>query len=245
MRKWIILILIVLFWEGAARWIDGFWLPPASQLARIFITRLSEPAFLTDIFLSLKRMAVGYAWIIFLGISGGFLLAKVDWVHDTLGTVIVASQAMPGVVWVPLAAMIFGLTEAAVIFTVVLGGTGIVLVNTDSGVRNVSPIFIQAARVMGARGWRLFWHVIVPASIPKILDGLRLAWAFGWRALMAGELIISVGGFGRRINDVVHSGDMHELFVLITVIGVIGYLVDQMVFKVIEKNVQRKWGLAA
>jgi NitT/TauT family transport system permease protein len=197
-----------------------------------------------DILLSVKRMAIGYCWVVLIGIVVGLLLGQIKWLHRILITLIIAAQSMPGIVWVPVATLIFGMNEAAVIFTVVLGGTGIVIVNTDSGVRNVSPTFIHAGRVMGAKGFHLFWHVIVPAAVPKILDGLRLAWAFGWRALMAGELIISVGGLGRRIQDVVRSQNQHDLLILIAVIGVIGFVVDELIFKTLERNVQKKWGLA-
>jgi NitT/TauT family transport system permease protein len=204
-----------------------------------------DRAFWMDMCLSLKRMVIGYTWVILIGVMGGLILGRVQWLYDFFGGLIVASQSMPGIVWVPLATYFFGLTETAVIFTIILGGTGIVLLNTNSGVRNVSPIFIQAAKVMGAKDLRLFWHVIVPAATPKIIDGLRLAWAFGWRALMAGELILSIGGFGRRIYDVVHSRDMLELSVLIGAIGVIGYGVDELIFKNLEQNVQKRWGLHA
>ena len=203
----------------------------------------ADQSFFWDIVISLKRMAIGYTFVVIIGIVGGLLLGRVKWLHRFVGTLIVALQAMPGIVWVPVATLVFGLTEAAVIFTIVLGGTGIVLVNTDSGVRNVPPMFVNAGRVMGARGVNLFWHIIVPASVPKILDGLRLAWAFGWRALMAGELIIAVGGFGRRIRNVVDSKNVGDLLILIVTIGIIGFIVDELVFKNIEKNVQRKWGL--
>ncbi len=201
-------------------------------------------AFVLDIALSLKRMLIGYCWVVLIGITLGLIFGRSNLLHRTFGTLVVALQSLPGIVWVPVATYFFGLTETAVIFTIVLGGTGIVIVNTDSGVRQVSPIFVHAGRVMGARGINLFWYVIVPAAIPKILDGLRLAWAFGWRALMAGELIISVGGFGRRINNVVASHNASDLIILITTIGIIGFVVDGLIFKHIERNIQKKWGLA-
>jgi NitT/TauT family transport system permease protein len=229
-------------WEVASRVPGASVISPLSLLG-MMAGRLADGAFLLDIALSLKRMIVGYAWVVLVGISGGLVLGRVNWVHEAFGGLVVASQAMPGAIWVPVATFFFGLTERAIIFAIVLGGTGVVLLNTDTGVRNVSPVFVQAARVLGARGWRLLWYVIVPAAVPKILDGLRLAWAFGWRALMASELIITIGGFGRRINDVVKSRDLTELFVLVAVIGVIGYCVDQFVFRTIERNVHEKWGL--
>lgn len=203
-----------------------------------------DTVFAIDILLSLKRMVIGYSLVVLIGIFVGLLLGRVKILHQVLGALVIALQSLPGIVWVPVATICFGLTEAAVIFTVVLGGTGIVIMNTDSGVRNVSPTFLHAGRVMGAKGVSMFWHIIVPAATPKILDGLRLAWAFGWRALMAGELIVAVGGVGRRIRDVVDSKDVSELLVLISVIAVIGFIVDEIIFKNIEKNIQKKWGLA-
>lgn len=205
---------------------------------------LIDVEFFVDIAVSLKRMAIGYVWVVLIGILGGLVIGRFKLLHRFFGTLVVALQAIPGIVWVPVATFFFGLTEAAVIFTIVLGGTGIVIVNTDSGVRNVPPLFVNAGQVMGARGFRLFWNVIVPAAIPKVIDGLRLAWAFGWRALMAGELIVAVGGFGRRIKSVVESRDVGELAVLIVTIGIIGFVVDELIFKKIEYNVQQKWGLA-
>jgi len=205
---------------------------------------LIDVEFFVDIAVSLKRMAIGYVWVVLIGILGGLVIGRFQLLHRFFGTLVVALQAIPGIVWVPVATFFFGLTEAAVIFTIVLGGTGIVIVNTDSGVRNVPPLFVNAGQVMGARGFRLFWNVIVPAAIPKVIDGLRLAWAFGWRALMAGELIVAVGGFGRRIKSVVESRDVGELAVLIVTIGIIGFVVDELIFKKIEYNVQQKWGLA-
>jgi NitT/TauT family transport system permease protein len=242
-KRILLLTILVLAWEGCVRLPYVNELPSLVGIAQILWANLTDMSFLWDILLSLKRMVIGYSWVILIGILGGLILGKTQWLHDLLGPFIVASQAMPGIVWVPVATFIFGLTEAAVIFTIILGGTGIVLVNTDTGVRNVPQIFLQAARVMGAGGFKLFWHVIVPAATPKILDGLRLAWAFGWRALMAGELIVAIGGFGRRIQDVVYSRDMGQLLVLIIVIGLIGFMVDECVFKNIEKSVQRRWGL--
>ena len=152
-------------------------------------------------------MAAGYVLVAALGIVGGMLLGRIPLVDQMLGSVAVAVHAIPGAAWVPLAVIWFGMTERAVIFTIVLGAVGIVIVNTDTGIRDVPPLIVRAARTMGATGLRYFWFVVVPAAIPKIVDGLRLSWAFGWRALMAGELMISassssVSGLGQILSQV-------------------------------------------
>ena len=93
----------------------------------------ADQSFFWDIVISLKRMAIGYTFVVIIGIVGGLLLGRVKWLHRFLGTLIVALQAMPGIVWVPVATLVFGLTEAAVIFTIVLGGTGIVRLPRRAG----------------------------------------------------------------------------------------------------------------
>jgi NitT/TauT family transport system permease protein len=154
-----------------------------------------------------------------------------------------ALHAMPGAAWVPLAILIFGLSPWAVIFTVLLGATGIVMVNTSIGIREVPPLLLQAARTMGAQGTKIFWHVVVPSAIPRIVDGLRLAWAFGWRALMAGELMIgSLNGMGKILNAVAKRGNLHEILAFMTIIAALSLAVDHLIFRRMERVVRSRWG---
>ena len=171
--------------------------------------------------------------------GGGFVL-----VAHILGSFTVAIHAIPGAAWVPLSILWFGMTERAVVFTILLGAVGVVIVETDTGIREVPPLIARAAKTMGARGWRYFWFVVVPAAIPKIVDGLRLAWAFGWRALMAGELFTSVSGLGGLLNQIVKTQDMNALLALMMLIAGIGIAVDA-VFKLLQHKVWVRWGLAA
>ena len=144
----------------------------------------------------------------------------------------------------PLAVLLFGLNQSAVIFTVLLGATGIVMVNTSAGIKEVPPLLLRAARTMGARGVNYFWFVVVPAAIPKIVDGLRLAWAFGWRALMAGELLTSVSGLGQLLSQVAKAGRLDQLLAIMLLIAIIGVAVDGLIFKRLEHEVRVRWGLA-
>jgi len=155
-------------------------------------------------------------------------------------------NAMPGAAWVPLAIFLFGLNQRAVIFTIVLGATGIVMLSTSMGIKGVPPLIVRAARTMGARGMKIFWHVMVPAALPRIVDGLRLAWAFGWRALMAGELLISsVKGLGQVLNRVAKQGDIVQLLAYMAVIALIGLVVDGIVFnRLIGDRIRARWGTA-
>ena len=190
-------------------------------------------------------MAVGFTGVFVLGISTGLLLGRFHLLDEVFGTVAMALHAMPGAAWVPLAIILFGLTQWAVIFTVLLGATGIVMVNTSTGIKEVPPILLRAARTMGARGTKIFWHVVVPSAIPRIVDGLRLAWAFGWRALMAGELMIgSMRGMGEVLNRIAKERNLHQVLAFMLIIAAISMAVDHLIFRRMEKIVRTRWGTA-
>lgn len=220
-------------------------MPSPLMIGRLVVMNMTDATFLFAMANSLRRMMIGFTGVVIIGIGMGLLLGRFRFIDDVLGTLAVALHAMPGAAWVPLAIVLFGLNESAVIFTVLLGAAGIVMVNTSSGVKEVPPLVLRAAKTMGARGATLFWHVIVPAAIPRIVDGLRLAWAFGWRALMAGELMVgSIEGMGRLLNDVAKQRQMPQLLAFMVIIAAISVAIDTLVFKRMENMVKSKWGTA-
>lgn len=206
---------------------------------------LTDPEITGALVLSLGRMAVGFSGVFVLGIGAGLLLGHYRVLDDLFGTVAMALHAMPGAAWVPLAILLFGLTPSAVIFTVLLGATGIVMVSTSTGVKEVPPLLLRAARTMGAKGPKLFWSVVVPSAVPRIIDGLRLAWAFGWRALMAGELMVgSLRGMGQVLNRVAKERNLHQILAFMVIIAIVSLAVDHLIFRRMEKLVQTRWGTA-
>jgi NitT/TauT family transport system permease protein len=209
----------------------------------LLAANLQDPVFQAALAGSARRMVVGYALVVVLGITLGLLLGRFRFLDQLMGSLAVATHAIPGAAWVPLAILWFGLTERAVIFTILLGAVGIVVVQTDTGIRDVPPILVRAARTMGAKGLKYFWFVVVPAAIPKMVDGLRLAWAFGWRALMAGELLTSVSGLGQLLNQVAKAGAVDQLLAIMLLIALIGIAVDGLIFKRLEHAVRVRWGL--
>ena len=206
---------------------------------------LSDPSVASALAGSLKRMAIGFTVVGFLGIGLGMLIGRFRSLDNIFGTAASALNAMPGAAWVPLAIFLFGLNQKAVIFTIVLGATGIVMLNTSFGIKDVPPLILRAARTMGASGTKIFWHVIIPAALPRIVDGLRLAWAFGWRALMAGELLISsVHGMGQILSQVAKQRDMEQLLAYMMIIAMIGMIVDGIIFhRLIGGRIRARWGI--
>ncbi len=217
--------------------------PSPWRVGGLLAANLQDPVFQAALAGSARRMVVGYALVVVLGITLGLLLGRFRFLDQLMGSLAVATHAIPGAAWVPLAILWFGLTERAVIFTILLGAVGIVVVQTDTGIRDVPPILVRAARTMGAKGLKYFWFVVVPAAIPKMVDGLRLAWAFGWRALMAGELLTSVSGLGQLLNQVAKAGAVDQLLAIMLLIALIGIAVDGLIFKRLEHAVRVRWGL--
>jgi NitT/TauT family transport system permease protein len=241
LRPALALLLLGFLWQVVA-WCFAGWSSPV-EVGRALWSDFQDASFREALWGSARRMAIGYALVMVVGITGGLILGRFPLVDQLLGSLAVALHAIPGAAWVPLAIIWFGMTEQAVIFTILLGAVGIVMVSTDAGVREVPPLIRRAARTMGARGVKYFWFVVVPAAIPKIVDGLRLAWAFGWRALMAGELLTSVSGLGQRLNQVAKAGQLDQLLALMLLIALIGIAIDGLVFKRLEHAVRVRWGL--
>lgn len=206
---------------------------------------LTNPDIVGALAESLGRMVIGFIAVFILGIGFGMLLGRFRWLDELFGTLAMALHAMPGAAWIPLAILLFGLTQKAVIFSVLLGATGIVMVNTSAGIKEVPPLLLRAARTMGARGAQIFWHVVVPSAVPRVVDGLRLAWAFGWRALMAGELMIgSLRGMGEVLSRVAKQRDLHEILAFMVIIAAVSLAVDQLLFRRLENLVRTRWGTA-
>ncbi|WP_026584476.1 ABC transporter permease [Bacillus sp. J33] len=244
-KRIIFFAAIIAFWEIGSRM--ELWhpliFPSLSSVFNALVEGFKDKTLIYDLIASFKRLAVGLAISLVIGTLIGILLGKSKTADDTLGAVILALQSVPSIVWLPIAIMWFGLNEKAVIFVTILGGTFVMALNMRTGIKNVSPLYIKAAQTMGANGIDLFTRVIFPASIPYVVTGSRLAWAFAWRALMAGELLSTGPGLGYTLRYASDFGRMDIVIGVMIIIGAIGMIVDQLIFQRIEKSVIKKWGL--
>ena len=202
-----------------------------------------------DIFLALgvttKRLLLGYFAGVILGVPLGLLTARFKWAGDTIGVIGLGLQTLPSVCWVPLALIWFGQTEGAMQFVVIMGTLWSVQISTDNGVRNVPPIYQRAAQTMGSRGLHTWIKVILPASLPFIVSGVKQGWAFAWRSLMAAEIYVTIlTGFG--LGMLLHYGrenqDMSQVVGVMLIIVVIGLLADKILFSPWERFLHRRWG---
>ena len=129
------------------------------------------------------------------------------------------------------------------IFVVVVGSLLSVTIAVDNGIKHVPVNIVRAAQMMGVNGWRLYAEVLLPASLPAFVEGLKQGWVFAWRALMAGELIYSSRGLGDLLNVGRESADIGNLLAVIVAIVAVGVMADRLVFAKLQVWVQRRWGL--
>lgn len=238
---------LIAAWHWAVA--QGFWspvlLPGPESVARYLWEAAADGSLATATLVTMKRLLAGYVIGLAAGLPVGLLTARFHFLRDTIGLLALGLQAMPSVCWVPLALLWFGQTEAAMLFVVVMGTVWSVMLATENGVRNVNPIYVRAARTMGSRWLHIWLRVILPASLPFIVSGMKQGWAFAWRSLMAAEIFVTIlTGFG--LGHLLHYGRelhaMEQVIGIMLVLVVLGLLADKLLFSPWEQWMHRRWG---
>jgi len=247
LRALLFFVLALVAWEALFR--AKIWSPVLVPSPFSVIRYLGEAAIDGTLWgatlVTLRRLLLGYIFGIALGLPVGLLTARFRVLGDTVGLVALGLQTLPSVCWVPLALLWFGQSEAAMFFVVVMGTLWSMIIATDNGVRNLPPIFARAARTMGSSGLHIWLRVMLPASLPFIVGGMKQGWAFAWRSLMAAEIYVTIlSGFG--LGNLLHYGRelnaMEQVIGIMLVIIVIGLLADKILFSPWERLLHRRWG---
>ena len=247
------LLAILFFVALAAIWTAivraRIWSPvllPSPRSVWEYLVRAGrDGSLLSASMVTLRRLLAGYAIGIAIGLPLGLLTASLTFVEDTIGVLALGLQTLPSVCWVPLALLWFGQTEGAMLFVVIMGTVWSVVIATDTGVRTIPPIYARAARTMGSNYFHKWTRVILPASLPYLVSGMKQGWAFAWRSLMAAEIYVTIlTGFG--LGHLLHYGRelnaMDQVIGIMLVIIVIGLLADKILFSPWERFLHRRWG---
>jgi NitT/TauT family transport system permease protein len=204
-----------------------------------------DHSFLIAIAVSMRRVLIGYAISVVLGMLLGLGVASSKFLEETMGGLLVSLQSLPSICWWPLALLWFGLSQNAILFVVVMGSLLSVTLAMEDGRKQMPKIYGMAGRNLGASGFQLFWHVLLPASLPFIVSGLKQGWAFAWRSLITAEMLYLSLGLGQVLMMGRDLNDMSAVIAVMILIIAIGYVVDGVVFKSMERHLQHKWGLTA
>ena len=232
----------VVVWSG---WKPDYVLPgPAAVLGRL-AADLRHADFYVGVAITLRRALIGYAIAVAIGSAVGILVARVSLLRKAVGSAILGLQSMPSIAWFPLAILLFQLSEGAITFVVILGAAPAIAAGLLSGVDHVQPLLVRVGQVMGAKGLGLYRHVILPAAFPSFVGGLKQGWAFAWRSLMAGELLVIVNhqaSLGQQLQFARDLADAEQLLALMIVIFAIGVAIDSL-FGTLDRAIRQRWGL--
>ena len=209
---------------------------------RSFVTLAVQNALAPAVLLSLRRVLTGYLLSLVIGAAIGLSLTRARALSAALKPLMLGVQALPSVCWVPFAVLWFGLTEASILFVIVMGTAFSFSIAVESAIRNVNPLYIKAARTMGAGGFSLYFRVILPASLPALITGLKQGWSFAWRALMNAEVMSAAIGIGQMLVMGRDLADINRVALIIVIIILIGALIEKFVFSLAEERVLRGIG---
>jgi NitT/TauT family transport system permease protein len=240
--------LVLLFWQVVvwSGWKPRYVLPgPAPVFSRLW-KDLVNGDLLDATAVTLRRAFVDFAIALMIGTVLGVAVARSRVLRSAIGSMLSGLQTMPSIAWFPFAILLFQLSERAILFVVVLGSAPSIANGIVAGIDHTPPILLRAGRVLGARGFASLRHVVLPAALPSFVSGLKQGWAFAWRSLMAGELLVVIGhvqSLGTRLDFARQNADAEGLLSTMVVILVIGIVVDALVFGRLELVVRRRYGL--
>ena len=195
---------------------------------------------------SLRRILIGFALALVIGSVVGALVSRIKPLRAAVGSLITALQTLPSIVWVPFAIILFGGTTNAILFVIVMTGSPAIANGLIAGADYMPPLLLRAGKIMGLRRVSLYRHLILPATLPAFVAGLKQGWAFAWHGLIAAEIVINILGqpsLGILLTNDQDQADMASAISIIIVILIIGVAVD-LLFNLVNGRIRRRWGVA-
>ncbi len=207
----------------------------------------SSPTLVEELGKTMKRAALGYGLAIVIGTILGVAVVQWRTLRLAIGSLLAGLQTMPSIAWFPLAILFFGLHDSAIMFVVVLGAAPSIANGVITGIDEVPPPLLRAGKMIGARGINRYRHIVLPAAMPSYFTGLKQGWAFSWRSLLAGELLVPIGGGASSLGGALNyshtvPGGAPWLLSLMIVILIVGMVMDA-IFGVFTRRIREKRGL--
>jgi NitT/TauT family transport system permease protein/taurine transport system permease protein len=217
--------------------------PGPVEVAKSFVELVRKgilPEYLAD---SVGRLAVGAAVGIAIAIPLGVLIGTSRRAHTALWPVLLFFQAVGDIAWLPILLIWFGFGLTTMTFVIVYTVLFPVVLNTVLGIRSVPTDLVRAARSLGESPARVVWEVLLPGALPNVMTGLRNGLGYGWRALIAAEIIVGTSGIGFLMFDARRAGSVVEIMLGMVILGALWYVVDAWVLAPIERATGQRWGM--
>ncbi len=226
----------------------GIWpntlLPSPAQTTTSVVKLVANNSLTLGIVTTMWRLAAGFILSIGVGGAVGLVMVKFPGFGKTMSSFAVGLLTFPSIAWVPFSILLIGFNDFGILFVVIMASVFSVMISTYSAIRNVPPLYIRAATNMGAKGFALFTHVMIPAATPSLILGVRQAWSFAWHALIGAEMFITtLYGIGHVLSVGREFNDMSQIIAVMITIFAIGILFDRIIFLRLEEKVRTRWGL--
>jgi NitT/TauT family transport system permease protein len=250
LRKVIILTVLAIIWQVYAQFLNNELLVPTlSSTAYALWDNIVSGILPYRIAYTLKVLLMGYAAGLFIAAILTAVAIGSQIGQDILETFTSMFNPLPAIALLPLALIWFGLGNGSLVFVLIHSVLWAVALNTHSGFKSVSQTMRMVGRNYGLVGWSYIIGILIPAAFPSILAGLKIGWAFAWRTLIAAELVFGVssggGGLGWFIFERKNELEIPSVFAGLLCIVLIGLIVENLIFRTIEKRTVSKWGMQA
>ena len=244
--KVLAIVIVLAVWQliHVSGWKKEIFPGPAATLSNLG-HQLQTALLWHAIATTLERAVIGFGLAVIIGAVIGALVSRIPPLRAAVGSLITGLQTMPSIAWFPFAIILFGITTTAILFVIVLGAAPSIANGLIAGVDYTPPLLLRAGKMMGLRRLSLYRYLILPASLPAFVAGLRQGWAFAWRSLMAGELLVIIANqpsLGVLLSTYQDQADMESATAIIIVILVLGIIVHTL-FSLADRAIRRRWGL--
>lgn len=256
LRRVLVPALLLALWQLAStwRWVDPAFVPsPTTVLESWWRWMFGERTALgwysgtwfEYVYLSARRVLVGFAIAAIVGIGVGTLVGWYEVVADLLDPMIQWLRPIPMTAWLPFATFIFGIQEGAAIFLISMGAFYPIVVNTTAGAEQTSKILVRAALMLGTPPHRLLLRVVLPSALPSIFTGLRLGIGIGWVLVIVVEMLAVKGGIGYAMWTAYQFVRMDLILAAMFTVGACGLLTDRLILLVSRRLLRWSSGLRA
>jgi NitT/TauT family transport system permease protein len=244
--KVLAIVIVLTVWQliHVSGWKKAIFPGPGATLANLW-DQLHTALLWHAIATTAERAVIGFGLAVVIGAVIGALVSRIAPLRAAVGSLITGLQTMPSIAWFPFAIILFGITTTAILFVIVLGAASSIANGLIAGVDYTPPLLLRAGKMMGLRRLSLYRYLILPASLPAFVAGLRQGWAFAWRSLMAGELLVIISNqpsLGVLLSTDQDQADMQSATAIIIVILILGILVHTL-FSLADRAIRRRWGL--
>lgn len=247
--KFLAIAIVLVVWQliTLSGWRPTYVFPPPLDVLREFGSMIGTERFWSALGTTMTRALMGFTLALIIGTTIGILVARIQPLRLAIGSLITGLQTMPSIAWFPFAILLFGINEQAILFVVVLGAAPSIANGVLAGIDQVPPAFTRLGKVLGAGRISLYRDIVLPAALPNYISGLNQGWAFAWRSLMAGELLVIIAekpSLGAQLEFARQFSQAPLLLATMLAILILGMVVDGL-FASLSRRMRIKRGLSS